>query len=123
MSFRGLPNSANDYLQTDASINRGNSGGPLLDIYGRVIGINNAIYSQSGGSVGIGFAIPINVAKQVADSLVKDGRVRRALIGVKMSSVSAENAAAFGLPTTTKGVIVQQVIPGYACVPCRSTGR
>ncbi|MBC8138501.1 MAG: trypsin-like peptidase domain-containing protein [Fibrella sp.] len=103
--------SLNDYLQTDASINPGNSGGPLLDIYGRVIGINNAIYTRSGGNVGIGFAIPINVAKRVADALVKDGKVRRAVIGVRMSNVSADNAAAFGLPSGTKGVIVQQVVP------------
>lgn len=103
--------SLNDYLQTDASINPGNSGGPLLDIYGRVIGINNAIYTRSGGNVGIGFAIPINVAKRVADALVKEGKVRRAVIGVRMSNVSAENAAAFGLPAGTKGVIVQQVLP------------
>ncbi|MBC7805722.1 MAG: trypsin-like peptidase domain-containing protein [Akkermansiaceae bacterium] len=102
--------SLNDYLQTDASINPGNSGGPLLDIYGRVIGINNAIYTRSGGNVGIGFAIPINVAKRVADALVKDGKVRRAIIGVGMRNVS-EDTAAFGLPAGTKGVIVQQVVP------------
>ncbi len=104
--------SLTDYFQTDASINPGNSGGPLLDIRGRVVGINNAIYSRSGGNVGIGFAIPINIAKRVADSLVKEGRVRRALIGVKMSNIAAENSAAFGLPADTKGVIVQDVIPG-----------
>ncbi len=102
--------SLNDYLQTDASINPGNSGGPLLDIYGRVIGINNAIYTRSGGNVGIGFAIPINVAKRVAAALVKDGKVRRAVIGVRMSNVAADNAAAYGFPAGTKGVIVQQVI-------------
>ncbi len=106
--------SLNDYLQTDASINPGNSGGALLDIYGRVIGINNAIYSRSGGNVGIGFAIPINVAREVAASLVKDGRVRRAVIGVRMSSVAAEQAAAFGLPVGTKGVMVQEVLTNTA---------
>ena len=66
-----------DYLQTDASINPGNSGGPLLDIYGRVIGVNNAIYSESGGNQGIGFAIPVNTARLVADQLASGGRVGR----------------------------------------------
>ncbi|MBC8142203.1 MAG: trypsin-like peptidase domain-containing protein [Armatimonadetes bacterium] len=103
--------SLNDYLQTDASINPGNSGGALLDIYGRVIGVNNAIYSRTGGNVGIGFAIPINVAREVATALVKDGKVRRAIIGVAMSSVAAEDAAAYGLPAGTKGVIVNNVLP------------
>jgi len=106
------PDSANDYLQTDASINRGNSGGPLLDIYGRVVGINNAIYSQSGGSVGIGFAIPINVAKQIADQLATTGHVRRAVIGVKMSGVDSTTAASYGLPANTRGVIVDSVVAG-----------
>jgi serine protease Do len=71
--------SPGDYLQTDASINPGNSGGPLCDIYGRVIGVNNAIYSQSGGNVGIGFAIPINTAKSIADRLVANGSHRARL--------------------------------------------
>ena len=104
--------SANDYLQTDASINPGNSGGALLDIYGRVVGINNAIYSRSGGNVGIGFAIPINVAKQVAASLVKQGYVSRARIGVGMGDVSATTDAAFGLPAGTVGALVNSVEPG-----------
>jgi serine protease Do len=111
---RELPdmNSRNpgDYLQTDASINPGNSGGPLLDIYGRVIGINNAIYSESGGNVGIGFAIPINTARTIADRLVKEGRIRRGYLGVSISDV-ADNAAAFGLDPNTKGVLVNSVDP------------
>ncbi|MDQ3815131.1 MAG: Do family serine endopeptidase [Armatimonadota bacterium] len=102
--------SPGDYLQTDASINPGNSGGPLLDIYGRVIGVNNAIYSQSGGNIGIGFAIPINTARDIANVLVKEGRVRRAYLGVMITNV-ADQAAAFGLDSKTKGVLIQSVTP------------
>ena len=71
-----------DFIQTDASINRGNSGGPLFDLEGNVIGINTAIFSQSGGSVGIGFAIASNLAKETVDQLVKYGRTRRGWLGV-----------------------------------------
>ena len=100
--------SPGDYLQTDASINPGNSGGPLLDIYGRVIGINNAIYSQSGGNVGIGFAIPINTARTIADRLVTDGRIRRGYLGIKISNIE-DRAAALGLDPSIKGVLVEGV--------------
>ncbi len=103
--------SSGDYLQTDASINPGNSGGPLLDIYGRVVGVNNSIYSRSGGNVGIGFAIPINTAREIADVLVKEGKVRRARIGIGITEVE-DKAAAFGLPAGTKGVLVETVEPG-----------
>lgn len=99
-----------DYLQTDASINPGNSGGPLLDIYGRVIGVNNAIYSRTGGNVGIGFAIPINTAREIADILVKEGRVRRSRLGVGITDID-NRAAAFGLPAGTEGVLVESVEP------------
>ena len=68
-----------DFLQIDAPINRGNSGGPTFDIYGRVIGVNTAIFSPSGGSVGIGFAIPINMAVRIVEDLLDDGRVQRGL--------------------------------------------
>lgn len=102
--------SPGDYLQTDASINPGNSGGPLVDIYGRVIGVNNAIYSQSGGNIGIGFAVPINTAREIADQLVKSGKIRRGYLGIQISNV-ADNAAAFGLDPTLKGVLVQGVDP------------
>jgi serine protease Do len=97
-----------DYIQTDASINPGNSGGPLLDIYGRVIGVNNSIWSPTGSNVGIGFAIPVNTAKQVADTLVKEGRVRRAYLGVGIGEVGP-NASAFGLPAGTTGLVVSSV--------------
>ena len=97
-----------DYLQTDASINPGNSGGPLLDIYGRVIGINNAIYSESGGNQGIGFAIPVNKARYVSDQLAKNGRVRRSYLGVKIQDAK-DNAAALGLDPNLKGVLVASI--------------
>jgi len=105
--------SPGDYLQTDASINPGNSGGPLVNIFGQVVGVNNAIYSPSGGNVGIGFAIPINTARTVADQLAKTGRVRRAQLGIGISEVG-DNASAFGLPVGTKGVLVAGVEPNSA---------
>ena len=97
-----------DYLQTDASINPGNSGGPLLDIYGRVIGINNAIYSESGGNQGIGFAIPMNTARFVADRIAQEGRVRRGYLGVTIGSVEGEGAA-LGLDPKLKGVLISGI--------------
>ena len=74
ISRGGLDSSGVSYIQTDAAINQGNSGGPLLDIYGRVIGINRMIVSPSGGSIGIGFSIPINEAKRIADGLKLTGK-------------------------------------------------
>ena len=100
--------SRTDYLQTDASINPGNSGGPLLDIYGRVIGINNAIYSESGGNQGIGFAIPVDTARFVADKIVREGKVRRGYLGVKISNVE-DRGTAFGLEPGLKGVLVEEI--------------
>ena len=97
-----------DYLQTDASINPGNSGGPLLDIYGRVIGINNAIYSESGGNQGIGFAIPVNTARFVSDQLAKSGKVRRGYLGVSIDNVK-DNSVAFGLDPDLEGVLVAAI--------------
>jgi serine protease Do len=102
--------SPGDYLQTDASINPGNSGGPLCDIYGRVIGINNAIFSESGGNIGIGFAIPVDTARDIADRLVRYGKIRRGYLGVKISDMD-KRAAAFGLDPDTKGVLIEEVTP------------
>ncbi|MFY8143647.1 MAG: Do family serine endopeptidase [Caulobacter sp.] len=99
------------YIQIDAPINRGNSGGPSFDIYGRVIGVNSAIYSPSGGSVGIGFAIPAEVAEGVAKQLIANGKVVRGYIGVSILDFSAEMAEALGL-TDVKGAIVAEVVPG-----------
>jgi serine protease Do len=97
-----------DYLQTDASINPGNSGGPLLDIYGRVIGINNAIYSESGGNQGIGFAIPVNTARFVADRITAEGKVRRGYLGVQIGTIE-DQGAAFGLDPNLKGVLISGI--------------
>jgi len=85
-------------IQTDAAINRGNSGGPLLNSRGEVIGINSAIYTPSGTTAGIGFAIPINTAKSVAQDLIKEGRVRHASLGVSTIALWPDLADALGLP-------------------------
>ena len=87
-----------DFLQIDAAINRGNSGGPTFDLNGNVIGINTAIYSPNGGSVGIGFAIPANLARPVIEQLKANGRVARGWLGVQIQQVTPEIAEGFGLP-------------------------
>lgn len=99
-----------DFLQIDAPINPGNSGGPLFNQSGQVVGIDTAIYSPSGGSVGIGFAIPANVAKSVVAQLRKNGSVRRGWLGVSMQSLTPSLARAVGL-TEAKGVLVEDVTP------------
>lgn len=99
------------FIQTDASINRGNSGGPLVDAEGRVVGINSAIASPTGGSIGIGFAIPINLAQQIMHSLVNDGEVRRGFIGVELAPLDRQLARAFGLPSS-RGALINRVNPG-----------
>jgi serine protease Do len=95
-----------DYIQTDAAINPGNSGGPLLNIHGDVIGINSAIMSSTGYYAGYGFAIPITLAKQVMDDLIKYGKARRAVVGVSLGEVLAPDARAAGL-TQIMGAKVQ----------------
>lgn len=97
------------YLQTDASINPGNSGGPLCDINGRVIGINNSIYSESGGNVGIGFAIPINTAKIIAEQLVNSGKVTRSYLGVTIATLNNEVAAEFKVDPALRGVLITEI--------------
>ena len=99
-----------DFLQTDASINRGNSGGPMFNLNGEVIGINTAIFSPSGGSVGIGFAIPSNLAKQVVAQLKEFGKTRRGWLGVRIQGVTPEIAESLGLPAH-KGALVASVTP------------
>ena len=98
-------------IQTDAAINRGNSGGPLLNSHGEVVGINSAIYSPSGTASGIGFAIPINTAKRVANDLVTKGRVVRATLGVEGRGLWPGLAEALDLPVQ-QGVLVERVDPG-----------
>jgi Do/DeqQ family serine protease len=100
-----------DFLQTDAAINRGNSGGALVNTNGELVGINSQILSPSGGSIGIGFAIPSNMAKAVMDQLLKTGKVRRGMLGVTIQSVDADLAASLNLPSAS-GAIVTSVSTG-----------
>jgi Do/DeqQ family serine protease len=102
-----------DFLQTDAPINQGNSGGALVNTKGELVGINSQIVSESGGNIGIGFAIPSNMAKHVMDDLRKDGRVRRAQLGVTVQAMTSDMAASLGL-TQVGGAIVSSVTPGSA---------
>ena len=97
-----------DFLQTDAAINRGNSGGALVNTSGDLIGINSQILSPSGGNIGIGFAIPSNMARAVMDQLMKTGKVRRGMLGVTIQSVDADLASSLSLPTA-RGAIVTSV--------------
>src|SRR5436309_8748480 len=98
------------FIQTDAPINPGNSGGPLVDIQGRVVGINTFIFTQSGGSEGIGFAIPSNVVRYVYASLKKDGHVHRGQIGISVRTITPALALGFNLEPET-GVLVEDVLP------------
>ena len=99
-----------DFIQTDAAINRGNSGGALVNTAGELIGINSQILSPSGGSIGIGFAIPANMARDVMGQLIKQGRVHRGMIGVGIQSVTADLAQSLGL-TQVRGALVNEVRP------------
>jgi len=98
-----------NFIQTDAAINFGNSGGALVDAGGNLLGINSAIYSQSGGSVGIGFAIPVSTAKNVMEAIIKTGHVVRGWIGVESQEITPEMAASFGL-TRQSGAIIAGVV-------------
>jgi S1-C subfamily serine protease len=100
-------------IQTDASINRGNSGGPLLNSHGDVIGVNSAIVSPSETSAGIGFAIPVNTARRVAEDLIANGRVRRATLGAEGTPLWPGLASALNLPVQ-QGILIEQVTPGGA---------
>jgi Do/DeqQ family serine protease len=102
-----------DFLQTDAPINQGNSGGALVNTGGELIGINSQILSQSGGSISIGFAIPSNMARTVMEQLIKTGKVRRGQLGLVVQKIDSDMAASLGLKDA-RGVIVSQVQPGSA---------
>ncbi len=102
-------NTFENFIQTDAAINPGNSGGALVDVNGALMGINTAIYSRSGGSMGIGFAIPVSTAKQVLEGIVKDGQVTRGWIGVEPQELNAELAETFNVKVKN-GVIITGVL-------------
>ena len=98
-----------DFIQTDAAINPGNSGGPLLNLDGKVVGINTAIVSRSGGNMGIGFAIPVNMARAVYNQLIESGTVIRGFLGVIIQDLTPELAGSFNLEADTKGVLIPEV--------------
>ena len=104
-------NTFEDFIQTDAAINPGNSGGALVDAAGNLIGVNSAIYSRSGGSQGIGFAIPVSLAKQVMEQIIQHGSVVRGWIGVEVQEITPELAESFNLPKDG-GVIIAGVLNG-----------
>ena len=103
-----------DFIQTDASINRGNSGGPMFNLKGEVIGINTAIFSPSGGSVGIGFAIPANLARPIIEQLQKFGKARRGWLGVRIQTVTDEIAQSLGLEKATGALVASLTKEGPA---------
>jgi Do/DeqQ family serine protease len=107
------PDGYEDFIQTDASINPGNSGGALINLRGELVGINSAILSRSGGNIGIGFAIPVKMARNVMEQLIDYGEVSRGLLGVSINSVTPETAAMYGLDDTT-GALVMSVSAGSA---------
>lgn len=101
---------SNAYIQTDAAINPGNSGGALVNVRGELVGINTAIYSQSGGNMGIGFAVPSNMAHSIMDQLVQHGKVVRGWLGVSIQELTPELSSQFGVPKEVKGVLVSDVM-------------
>ena len=104
-------NDYENFIQTDAAINPGNSGGPLVDLEGEVVGINTAIFSRSGGYMGIGFAIPVNMARQIRDQLIEHGEVTRGQLGAYIQDLTTDLAEPFGLKDT-QGILVSEVMEG-----------
>ena len=102
-------NTFENFIQTDAAINPGNSGGALVDVNGSLLGINTAIYSRSGGNMGIGFAIPVSTARQVLEGIVRDGQVTRGWVGIEPMALTPELAETFGLKAT-EGVLITGVL-------------
>ena len=107
-------NEYENFIQTDASINPGNSGGALVDAQGRLVGINTAILSRTGGNQGIGFAVPVNMARSVMDRIIKEGKVTRGYLGINLQPLTGELAKEFNLPDETSGVLVGGVTPNSA---------
>ncbi|TKI06915.1 serine endoprotease DegQ [Martelella alba] len=110
LNLEGLEN----FIQTDASINRGNSGGALVNLNGELIGINTAILAPGGGNIGIGFAIPSNMVRNLSQQLIEYGAVKRGLLGVKGSEMNADMAKAFHIDESQRGAFVSEVLPGSA---------
>jgi Do/DeqQ family serine protease len=108
------PEGYEDFVQTDAAINPGNSGGALVNLRGELVGINTAILSQSGGNMGIGFAIPSNMVKNVMQQLIEFGEVRRGALGISILSLTADFRKSLGLGDNVQGVLVSQVVEGSA---------
>jgi serine protease DegQ len=104
-------NTFENFIQTDAAINPGNSGGALVDSNGNLVGVNSAIYSQSGGSMGIGFAIPVSLARNVLDQIIKSGAVTRGWIGVEVQEITPELAESFSMPNTS-GALIAGIMRG-----------
>lgn len=104
-------NTFENFIQTDASINPGNSGGALIDTNGNLVGVNSAIYSRSGGSMGIGFAIPVSLAKQIMEQIIKQGGVTRGWVGIEAQDVTPQLADSFKL-SHTQGSLIAGVLPG-----------
>lgn len=104
-------NTFENYIQTDAAINPGNSGGALVDTEGKLVGINSAIYSRSGGSLGIGFAIPISLVRTIMEQIIQNGEVTRGWVGVEIKEITEELAESFGLPDN-HGVLISGVVRG-----------
>jgi len=107
-------NTFENFIQTDAAINPGNSGGALIDAYGDLVGINTAIYSESGGSMGIGFAIPISLARDVMTQIIEHGHVIRGWLGVRIQDISPDLAASFNLKSTDGAIVTNIVLNGPA---------
>jgi serine protease Do len=108
---RAFADSGVEFFQTDAAVNQGNSGGPLLNLRGEIVGINTAIYSETGGWLGISFAVPSNVARRALDSLLQQGRIVRGYLGVEMVDLTPEIAAYYKL-SETSGPLIGRVAPG-----------
>ncbi len=109
----GIGEGLEDFIQTDASINPGNSGGALVNMRGELVGINSAIISRTGGNVGVGFAVPTEIAESIMNQLLDFGEVRRGLLGVTISALDAEAAEALNAPVDN-GAIISEVVPGSA---------
>jgi serine protease DegQ len=104
-------NTFENFIQTDAAINPGNSGGALVDSAGNLVGVNSAIYSRTGGSQGIGFAIPVSIARQVMDQIIKSGSVTRGWVGIEVQDLTPELAESFNLKST-EGALIAGVLKG-----------